>query len=403
MSRGRRASLPVLALGLLGALSSGLPAAAATLEAVRADLASAPAVVLELKGAADYKLFTLEGPRRVVVDLDDTAVAPGIDLPRAQGPVLAVRTGAQPGGRLRVVIETTSTATPRIEKSATAGASRLLVVLGPGEVATSVPANAPPKAKNAAHAPPSGTRDVVIAIDAGHGGKDPGAIGKGGTQEKKVVLGIARELVARLNEEPGIRAILTRDGDYYIAHRERIRRAKRANADMFISIHADALANREVSGASVYVLSERGATDEAARWLAERENAADLRGGVSLSDKDDVLASVLLDLSQSATITSSMRAAEVILGSIDRVAQVRKPKVQQAGFLVLKAPDIPSMLIETAYISNAADERRLGNAAHQEKLAGAITAGVRSYFTDHPPEGTRFASLRRLAQAGEQD
>lgn len=403
MSRGRHASLPVLALGVLGALFGAAPVMAATLESVRTDFASSSAVVLELKGTADYKLFTLEGPRRVVVDLDGTSVAPGLDLPRAQGPVLAVRTGAQPGGRLRIVIETTSTATPRIEKSSAAGTSKLLVVLAPGDAAPASTASSPPKPKNAAHAPPSGTRDVVIAIDAGHGGKDPGAIGKGGTQEKKVVLGIARELVARLNEEPGIRAFLTRDGDYYIAHRERIRRAKRANADMFISIHADALANREVSGASVYVLSERGATDEAARWLAERENAADLRGGVSLSDKDDVLASVLLDLSQSATITSSMRAAEVILGSIDRVAQVRKPKVQQAGFLVLKAPDIPSMLIETAYISNAADERRLGNAEHQEKLAGAITTGVRTYFTDHPPEGTRFASLRRLAQAGEKD
>ena len=168
---------------------------------------------------------------------------------------------------------------------------------------------------------------------------------------------------------------------------------------MFLSIHADALRDRDVAGASVYVLSERGATDEAARWLAERENAADLRGGVSLSDKDDMLATVLLDLSQSANISASMQAAERILDSFGSVVPVRKSRVQQAGFLVLKSPDIPSMLIETAYITTAADERRLRSDAQRGKLAGAIVEGVQSYFTRNPPEGTRFAELRRLASA----
>lgn len=196
-----------------------------------------------------------------------------------------------------------------------------------------------------------------------------------------------------------MRAVLIRDGDYYIAHRERIRRARAAKADMFVSIHADAIRDRDVSGASVYVLSERGATDEAARWLAERENAADLRGGVSLSDKDDALATVLLDLSQVANISASMLAAERVIDAFDGLVPVRKPRVQQAGFLVLKSPDIPSMLIETAYITNAADERRLRSDAQRSKLAGAIVAGVQSYFTRNPPEGTRFAELRRLAAA----
>jgi N-acetylmuramoyl-L-alanine amidase len=246
-----------------------------------------------------------------------------------------------------------------------------------------------------AHAPIDTGRDVVVAVDAGHGGEDPGAIGAGGTREKDVVLGIARALADRINGEPGMHAVLTRDADYFVALRERIRRARAAKADLFVSIHADSVFDRGVSGASVYVLSEKGATNEAARWLAERENAADLKGGVKLDDKDNVLASVLLDLSQSASIGSSTEAAERVLAAIDRIGDVRKPRVQQAGFVVLKSPDIPSMLVETAYISNPADERRLGSEAHQQQLAAAIFGGIRGYFEDSPPDGTRFALRKR--------
>jgi N-acetylmuramoyl-L-alanine amidase len=248
-----------------------------------------------------------------------------------------------------------------------------------------------PKAVRAAHAPVDGDRDVVIAVDAGHGGEDPGAIGRGGTREKDVTLAIARALAERINAEPGMRAVLTRDRDEFIALRDRIRRARVAKADMFISVHADSIVNRDVSGASVYVLSERGASSETARWLAERENAADLMGGVKLDDKDSTLASVLLDLSQSANISASMTAAEGVLSALDSVGQVRKSQVQQAGFVVLKSPDIPSMLIETAYISNPGEELKLKTARQQAKLADAIFSGVRGYFEQNPPVGTRFA------------
>jgi N-acetylmuramoyl-L-alanine amidase len=240
---------------------------------------------------------------------------------------------------------------------------------------------------------------VIVAVDAGHGGQDPGAIGHGGTREKDVTLSIARTLAERINSERGMRAILTRDRDEFLVLRDRIGRARLAKADMFISIHADSIANRDVSGASVYVLSEHGATNEAARWLADRENAADLMGGVKLDDKDKALASVLLDLSQTANISASMIAAQRVLGALDVVGQVRKSQVQQAGFVVLKSPDIPSMLVETAYISNPQEEVSLRNTRHQTALAEAIFNGVRNYFESFPPAGTRFAQGRRSTVA----
>jgi N-acetylmuramoyl-L-alanine amidase len=256
-----------------------------------------------------------------------------------------------------------------------------------------------PRIVRAAHAPTDSGRDVVIAVDAGHGGQDPGAIGHGGTREKDVVLAIARALAERINSEPGMRAVLTRDRDEFLVLRDRIGRARIAKADMFVSIHADSIANRDVSGSSVYVLSEHGASNEAARWLADRENAADLMGGVKLDDKDKQLASVLLDLSQTANISASMTAAQRVIGSLDAVGQVRKAQVQQAGFVVLKSPDIPSMLVETAYISNPEEEVSLRNTRHQAALADAVFTGLRSYFVANPPGGTRFAQTHRPTMA----
>jgi len=250
----------------------------------------------------------------------------------------------------------------------------------------------------ASHAPGDGNRDVVIAVDAGHGGEDPGAIGHGGTREKDVTLAIARALAHRLDAEPGMRAILTRDRDEFLELRERIRRARVARADMFISVHADSIADRSVTGASVYVLSVHGASSEAARWLAERENAADLLGGVRLDDKG-ALAPVLLDATQSEIIGVSATAAERVVTALESVGEVRKAQVQQAGFVVLKSPDIPSMLIETAYISNPQEERRLRSSSQQERLADAIAGGVRSYFVQNPPDGTRFKQQRRSTLA----
>ncbi len=206
-----------------------------------------------------------------------------------------------------------------------------------------------------------------------------------------MVLAIARESPRGINREPGMRAVLTREGDYFLTLRQRMVRARAAKADMFVSIHADAVRDRDVSGASVYVLSEKGATDEQARWLAERENAADLKGGVSLDDKDGMLASVLLDLSQSASIASSMQAAERVLRSINRVAEVRKPRVQQAGFVVLKSPDIPSMLVETAYISNPATSGGCAVPTSRRNSRARSSRACRATSRTIPPEGTQFA------------
>jgi len=404
-------------------------------------------VTLDLTGTTNQKLFTLDHPERAVIDLGHTRLGDGVRLPLGAGVVSGFRVGTQPGGTLRVVMQLktlTPTRSAWLQAPGSAG-RQLVITLGdasnsappaagtagamttgraaataPGMTApattpvsmttarTSVIAPAAPPAEieptlrtiRAPHAPVDSGRDVVIAVDAGHGGQDPGAIGRGGTREKDVVLAIARALAERINGEPGMRAVLTRDRDEFLVLRDRIGRARIAKADLFVSIHADSIANRDVSGASVYVLSEHGASNEAARWLADRENAADLMGGVKLDDKDKQLASVLLDLSQSANISASMTAAQRVIGSLDAVGQVRKAQVQQAGFVVLKSPDIPSMLVETAYISNPDEEVALRNTRHQGALAEAIFNGLRGYFESNPPVGTRFAQqVRRSTMA----
>ena len=238
---------------------------------------------------------------------------------------------------------------------------------------------------------PSQLRDLVIAIDAGHGGEDPGARGRKGTREKDVVLEIARRLAALIEKEPGMRPVMIRDGDYYIGLRKRIEKARSQRADLFISIHADAFRDSRARGSSVYVLSQRGASSEMARWLAARENAADLVGGVSLDDKDDLLAEVLLDLAQTATLEASVEVADNVLQEMKRLGKVHKKQVQHAGFVVLKSPDIPSLLVETAFISNPSEEQRLRNSRHQQQVAQAILAGVRNYFASNPPPGTLMA------------
>lgn len=236
-------------------------------------------------------------------------------------------------------------------------------------------------------------RPYVISVDAGHGGEDPGALGHRGTREKDVTLAIARELAARLNQQSGIHAVLTRDTDVFLPLRERIRRARVAQADLFVSIHADAVQNSTATGASVYVLSEHGASSEAAKWLADRENAADLIGGVKLENKDKMLASVLLDLSQSAAMSMSMAAGERVLAQLNTVGELHKTQIQQAGFVVLKSPDIPSMLIESAYITNPGEEERLKDPIYQAKLADAIVNGIKQFFKENATPGARAAKL----------
>jgi len=413
----RRARAGALGL-LLATLVAGAPAlAGADLERITvASLAERTRVTLDLSARVADHVFRLANPERLVVDLDATALAAGTRVPAAAGLVAGLRLGPQPKHTLRVVLTlraaTAAKASWSVARSGRGARLTLDLRTGVGAIAPRAaaagesPSSVAPLLAAAAgslvprqpaHAPGETGRDIVVAVDAGHGGDDPGAIGPGGSREKEVVLAIARALAATIDREPGMHAVLTRDGDYFIALRERIRRARAAKADLFVSIHADSVRDPEVSGASVYVLSVKGATNEAARWLAERENAADLKGGVKLDDKDNALASVLLDLSQSASLGASSEAAERVLSAIDRVGDVRKREVQQAGFVVLKSPDIPSMLVETAYISNPREERRLDDPAHQQELAAAIFSGVRQYFAVSPPDGTRFAIEKRAA------
>lgn len=228
-------------------------------------------------------------------------------------------------------------------------------------------------------------RIITVAIDPGHGGEDPGAVGKGGTYEKNVVLAISKKLKAEIDKMPGMRAMLTRNGDFFVPLNTRVQKARSVNADLFVSVHADAFVRPTAGGSSVYVLSERGASSTAAKWIANKENASDLIGGVNIKGTDSQLARVLLDLSTTAQINDSLKLGDAVLGNLGKVNRLHKPRVEQAGFAVLKAPDIPSILVETAFISNPAEERQLSNAAHQQKLAEAIAKGIANYFAKNPP------------------
>src|SRR5271170_278641 len=348
-------------------------------------------IVLDLSGSAQHSLQVLKNPDRVVLDVAGARLSAGVrTAPAGTGAVKQVRMARRPSGELRIVLDLSKPIQVKSFLAAPNDRSGYRLVSDLGQ---SQSVETPVKVE---HAPPD-ARDLIIAVDAGHGGEDPGAIGKNGTREKDVVLAIARELALKINSEPGMKAVLTRNGDYFVPLRDRMRRARAQAADLFVSIHADSIRDRRVDGSSVYILSQKGATDEASRWLAERENASDLIGGVSLDDKDNVLASVLLDLSQSASLSASQTAAERVLRQLNRVGEVRKPQVQQARFMVLKSPDIPSMLVETAYISNPQEEQRLRAAAHQAKLAAAIHQGVHDYFYANPPAGTRIAQLASSA------
>ncbi|BCT93371.1 N-acetylmuramoyl-L-alanine amidase [Lysobacter helvus] len=243
-----------------------------------------------------------------------------------------------------------------------------------------------------------GMRPLIVAIDAGHGGQDPGARGANGSREKDLTLAIARELARQVNATPGLKAYLTRDTDVFIPLAQRYQKARAAKADLFVSIHADAFNNPEASGSSVFVLSQRGASSQAARWLANQENAADLVGGVRLQDKDNTLASVLLDLSQSATMKASEDIAGHVLTGLKRLGRTHKSSVERANFVVLRSPDVPSMLVETAFITNPDEERKLNDPRHRTELARAILDGVNTYFTRQPPPGTLYAARAEAAE-----
>lgn len=347
--------------------------------------------VLDLSGGAEYRLFTLDNPHRVVIDLSESTLVGSLDFESEySGVINSVRHGSPSGDTLRVVLDLEGRAKLKsflLEPTGRYG-HRLVVDLYSGDTDYR---RAPRPISNVQE----DNRDVVVAIDAGHGGEDPGAIGRGKTREKDVVLAIARKLKSAVDQRPGMRGVLIRDGDYYVPHRDRFEKARRHRADLFVSIHADAFNNSNVSGGSVFVLSRRGASSEFARRIAASENNSDLVGGVTLADKDQMLASVLLDLSQSATMEASGNVAKSIFVSMDNVAKMHKKHVESANFLVLKSPDVPSVLVETAFISNPDEERKLRDPAHQERLAQAIGNGIQNFFYLSPPPGTWIASNRQ--------
>jgi N-acetylmuramoyl-L-alanine amidase len=383
---------------LLILLISALPLQAKQSEITGLRIWSAPdhvRLVFDSNAKVYHKIFTLKGPDRLVLDLQDTTLTKHLPDPTKENKIIrGMRTAKRNKNDVRVVFDLNSAVKPKsfsLRPNREYG-HRLVVDLYDGKIGSNSH-NGP--VKTAKKASTTGQRDVVIAVDPGHGGEDPGARGRKGTYEKDVVLAIGRKLVKMLNQQKGMKAVLIRDGDYYLGLRKRIAKARANQADLFVSIHADAFRDPKVRGSSVYTLSRSGASNEAARWLAERENSADLVGGVSLEDKDDMLASVLLDLSQIGTLQASSEAASRVLSELKTLGKTHKRRVQQAGFVVLKSPDIPSMLVETAFISNPDEERRLRDPKHQTKVARALMKGIRDYFKYQPPPGTWLAANQR--------
>lgn len=347
-------------------------------------------LVLDLSGPAEHRLLMLDNPRRVVIDVSDaTLKATHDDLPLDDTPIRRLRSGVRDGTDLRLVLDLRTAVSPKsFALRATDQASDRLVI----DLFDLEREDAPPTVKKRAAS--DQRRDVVIAIDAGHGGEDPGASGPGRLREKKVVLAIAQELHRLFEKEPGYAPTLIRSGDYYVSLKGRRDLARKREADMFISIHADAFRDKRARGASVYALSTSGATSTTARYLAQKENAADLIGGVSLSDKEDSLALTLADLSMTASLDSSLNVGSSVLKQMGGIARLHKRQVEQANFAVLKSPDIPSILVETGFISNPEEARRLADASYRRKMAAAIHTGVVQWFSGHPPPGSLLAWQR---------
>ncbi len=370
-------------------------------------------LVFDLSGPVQHSVFTLTAPNRIVIDVSGAKLATQFDnLALSNTPITGMRSAQRTPEDLRVVIDLSAQVTPKsfvLAPNQQYG-HRLVVDLFDQEsgAAPSLPATqvatAPQLPVTPTQAPPkwtplpSGKRDIVIAIDAGHGGEDPGALSPiKGLFEKQVTLAIAKELLRQVNAEKGFRGELVRTGDYFIPLRKRTDIARKKGADLFVSIHADAAPRAAAFGASVYALSDRGATSETARWLADSENQSDLIGGagnVSLDDKDRMLAGVLLDLSMTASLSSSLNVGNKVLSNMGRITPLHKRRVEQAGFMVLKSPDMPSILVETGFISNPSEARKLASSGHQQALARSIVTGVRQFFQQNPPPGSYVAWQR---------
>ena len=450
--RGAKIEQVLLAAMLLAALCWNL-ANASEIRQLRIETgATGTRAELQLDKPGEYKLIPLSNPERLAVDFPDSQLARGLAMPAAAGMVKAVRTGQPVPGTVRVVFDLAGAVKAIPTTLEAAGSGYTLVLEWPGDrvpvaatkAATATPAQTPvPTSVNAsdpiaqiarqpmptaiaaggtATAPAQtadvpgpvastpvprvpmqpGMRPLVIAIDAGHGGQDPGAHGLNGTREKDVTLAIARELARQVNATPGLKAFLTRDSDVFIPLNYRARRASANKADIFLSIHADAAENRSARGSSVYVLSTRGASSQRARWLADKENAADVIGGERVRVADNTLTSVLLDLTQSGNMKASENAAEHVLGGLKRVGNNHKPDVEHANFAVLRTSDrMPAMLVETAFISNPDEEKRLADPAFQRTLAAAILDGVDRYFARQPPPGTLYAARAQANQSAQ--
>ena len=461
--KGIRFEQVLLAVMLLAALCWNL-ANASEIKQLRVEVgATGTRAELQLDRPGDYKVIELRNPDRLVVDFSESRLSRTLSMPAGAGAVKSVRTGQPQPGTVRVVfdlagqvkvmpprIETTvagprlvlewpgdaSAAAPgaaasakpdpiaEIAKSSAAVETDPGKLVGkaatvselPGTVATGIPTRIatgkpePVAAETASMPQPvapaprtamqAGMRPLVISIDAGHGGQDPGAIGPNGNREKNVTLAIARELARQINATPGMKAHLTRDADVFIPLNRRAVLARGAKADIFVSIHADAAENRDATGSSVYVMSTRGASSQRARWLADKENAADLIGGVKLANTGDTLKSVLLDLTQSGQMKASSDAANHVLGSLGSVGKTRR--VEHANFAVLRTSDVPAMLVETGFISNHGEEALLSSPDYQRKLAAAVLDGISDYFVRQPPPGTLFAAraqATRVSQA----
>ena len=341
-------------------------------------------LVFDLDKSVDHSVFTLNKPERIVLDLKNTRMVHGmVDRVGANSMIRRIRSGVQNNDDLRVVFDLQHEVKPRsfiLGPSAKSG-HRLVLDLHTEKANAAVTKKTEPTKKQ--------LRDVIIAIDAGHGGRDPGATGKKGTKEKTVTLQMAQRLQKKINQQKGMKAVLTRKNDRYMRLRDRIHKARDYHADMMISLHADSFPDPRARGSSVYALSVDGATSETAKLLAEKENAADmLFGDVNLAVEDEMVKEVLFDLSLTGNIQSSLDIGDEILQQIKHVNRVHKKQVQQAGFAVLKAPNIPSVLLEAAFISNPREEKNLKSSAHQKKVANAVSKGVANYFARKAPPGT---------------
>ncbi len=357
-------------------------------------------LVIDLSDIATYKLFTLDNPYRVVIDIENAKYVAKFDKAMLENSsISSLRHGLRDKG-IRLVLDMQEKVKPSsfLLGPNQAYGHRLVIDLGqlkPSNIALNTqpaptiaskqPVPTAPSTPTPIEHKPS-AREFIVAIDPGHGGDDTGAIGNHQhLKEKDVVFAVSKKLLTLINAQPGMKAFLVRNGDYYVGLRNRMTLAREKGADLFISVHADSFKDARASGASVFVLSEKGASNEAARWLAEKENRADLVGGVKLEDKGDLLASVLLDLSQTASQSASHELANHLIANLAKVTDLHHKTVQRAGFLVLKSPDIPSVLVELGFISNKQGEKKLQNSTHQQALASALLAGVKTYAAKHNP------------------